>query len=203
MKEIVSFERIIDKIFIIRGLKVMLDRDLAELYGVETKVLKQAVRRNINRFPDDFMFELTKNEIDSLRSQIVTLNEASKRGQHVKYLPFAFTEHGVVMLASILNSHRAIDLNVQIVRAFNQLRKTIISNEKLENRIQQLEEIFDINIRLLDSKIDKNSGILQERIKKNTDKIQLLINLLVSPEFEPDKINQIGFEVKEDNKSIK
>jgi hypothetical protein len=104
MKTLVPIELIASKIYLIRGIKVMLDRDLAELYGVETKVLKQAVRRNIDRFPDDFMFELTKGENQSLRSQNVTL----KRGQHSKYLPFAFTEQGVAMLSSVLNSDRAI-----------------------------------------------------------------------------------------------
>ena len=104
MATLIPIELIASKIYLIRNVKVMLDRDLAELYGVETKVLKQAVRRNIDRFPTDFMFELTKNEYQSLRSQIVTL----KRGQHSKYAPFAFTEHGVLMLSSVLNSERAI-----------------------------------------------------------------------------------------------
>jgi hypothetical protein len=97
MTELVPIELIASKIYMIRGIKVMLDRDLAELYGVETKVLKQAVRRNIDRFPDDFMFQLTKGENQFLRSQNVTL----KRGQHSKYLPFAFTEHGVAMFTPL------------------------------------------------------------------------------------------------------
>ena len=97
MPNLVPVERIASKIYLIRDIRVMLDRDLAELYGVETKVLKQAVRRNIKRFPDDFMFELTEDENRALRSQNVTL----KRGQHSKYLPFAFTEHGVAMLSSV------------------------------------------------------------------------------------------------------
>ncbi len=197
MKEIVPSEGIMNKIYVIRGIKVMLDRDLAGLYEVETKVLKQAVRRNIKRFPEDFMFELTKEEFNNWRSQIVTSN-SDKMG--LRYSPMAFTEHGVAMLSAVLNSKRAIDVNIQIFRAFNQLRKAIISTDKLQNRIQQLEEIFDINIRLLDSKIDKNSAILQERIKKNTDQIQLLINLLISPEFEPEKGRQIGFEVSKEKR---
>ena len=125
MDTTVPVERITSKIYLIRGMKVMLDRDLAELYGVETKVLKQAVRRNIKRFPEDFMFELTKSEEKSLRSQIVTL----KRGQHAKYLPFAFTEQGVAMLSSVLNSERAIEVNIQIMRAFTQLRQMLADGQ--------------------------------------------------------------------------
>ncbi|MBF0472631.1 MAG: ORF6N domain-containing protein [Nitrospirae bacterium] len=100
-KELIPQERIEGKIFIIRGKKVIIDKDIAELYEVETKILNQAVKRNIERFPDDFMFQLTKDEYDSLRSQIVTL----KRGQHRKYLPYAFTEQGVAMLSNSVKSH--------------------------------------------------------------------------------------------------
>jgi len=113
-KDIIPVEIIENRILLIRNKKVMLDRDLAELYGVETKVLKQAVRRNIKRFPVDFMFELKSDEERSLRSQNVTL----KRGQHSKYLSFAFTEQGVAMLSSVINSERAIEVNIQIMRAF-------------------------------------------------------------------------------------
>ena len=114
MTKIVPIESIVNKIIFLRGEKVLLDRDLAKLYGVETKVVKQAVRRNIKRFPSDFMFELTKEENLSLRSQNVTL----KRGRHSKYLPFAFTEQGVAMLSTVLNSERAIEVNIQIIRIF-------------------------------------------------------------------------------------
>jgi hypothetical protein len=112
MPTVIPVERIEKLIYLIRGQKVMLDRELAELYNVKTKVLKQAVRRNIKRFPKDFMFELTKQENQSLRSQNVTL----KRGQHSKYLPFAFTEQGVAMLSSVLNSDRAIQVNIHPVK---------------------------------------------------------------------------------------
>jgi hypothetical protein len=112
MTELVPVELIASKIYLIRGIKVMLDKDLAELYGVETKRLKEQVRRNIERFPHDFMFELTKDEYQALRSQIATL----KRGQHSKYAPFAFTEHGVLMLSSVLNSERAIQVNIYPVK---------------------------------------------------------------------------------------
>ena len=112
MTTLVPIELIASKIYLIRELKVMLDRDLAELYGVETKRLKEQVRRNIERFPQDFMFELTKDEYQALRSQIATL----KRGQHSKYAPFAFTEHGVLMLSSVLNSERALQVNIYPVK---------------------------------------------------------------------------------------
>lgn len=134
MTSIISTESIVNKIVFLRGEKVLLDHDLAELYGVETKVLKQAVRRNIKRFPDDFMFELTKEENQSLRSQNVTL----KRGQHSKYSPFAFTEQGVAMLSSVLNSERAIEVNISIMRAFVQLRKMIVSHDKLARKLAEL-----------------------------------------------------------------
>jgi len=116
MNNLIPAEKITSKIYLIRGHKVILDRDLAELYGVANKVLKQAVKRNISRFPSDFMFQLSSDEQRSLRSQIVTL----KRGQHAKYLSFAFTEQGIAMLSSVLNSERAIQVNIQIMRAVHQ-----------------------------------------------------------------------------------
>ena len=111
MTDLIPVENISSKIFIIRGQKVMLDKDLAELYGIETRVLKQAVRRNIKRFPEDFMFQLTFKEESSLRSQIVILEG---KGKHSKYLSMAFTEQGVAMLSSVLKSDRAIQVNIQI-----------------------------------------------------------------------------------------
>ena len=113
-----------NKVHTLRGCKIMLDFDLAELYEIETKVLKQAVRRNIERFPDDFMFELTREEYLSLRSQIVTLEKG--KGRHAKYLPFAFTEQGVAMLSSVLNSYKAIQVNITIMRAFVSIRQHYI-----------------------------------------------------------------------------
>ena len=132
-------ENIAQHIFYIRGEKVMLDINLAQLYSVETKVLKQAVRRNIKRFPSDFMFELTLEEYKSLRLQFVTL----KRGQHSKYPPFAFTEQGVAMLSGILNSDRAIEVNIAIMRTFVQLRKLMDSNKDLARKVDQLEQKYD------------------------------------------------------------
>lgn len=129
------------KIQTIRGYQVILDFDLAELYEVSTKTLKQTVRRNIERFPDDFMFELTQMEYRILRSQIVTLE--SGRGKHSKYPPFAFTEHGVAMLSGILNSHKAIKTNIVIIRAFIALRKYALNFSELEQQIAKLEARFE------------------------------------------------------------
>ncbi len=128
-------EILMKKIYLIRGHKVMLDSDLSEIYNVGTKVLKQAVRRNIKRFPDDFMFELTLDENEILRSQIVTL----KRGQHSKYLPFAFTEQGVAMLSSVLNSERAIMVNIQIMRIYVRIREMIMLDKDISQRIESIE----------------------------------------------------------------
>ena len=139
MTNIVPIESVTEKIYLIRGVKVMLDKDLAALYGVENKVLKQAVRRNIDRFPFDFMFELSKKEYQSLRSQNVTL----KRGQHSKYLPFVFTEHGVAMLSSVLKSEKAVQGNIQIMRAFIKMRQMYISHDDLKQKIIAMERKYD------------------------------------------------------------
>ena len=133
--------KIIDKIYWVRDLKVMLvpiaiGIDLAELYMVETKQLKRQVRRNIERFPEDFMFELNKEEYESLRSQFGTL----KRGEHSKYLPMAFTEQGVAMLSSVLNSNLAIEVNIQIIRVFSKMRAMILSNKDILLRLKQVEK---------------------------------------------------------------
>jgi hypothetical protein len=132
-------ERIEKAILLIRDEKVILDRTLAELYGVETKHLKRAVRRNIRRFPSDFMFELTKEEYESLRYQFGTL----KRGEHSKYLPLAFTEQGVAMLSSVLNSNRAIEVNILIMRAFVRLRGMISSHKELLRKLEDMEKKYD------------------------------------------------------------
>jgi len=128
----------------IRGQKVMLDRDLATLYGVTTKVLNQAVKRNLERFPDDFMFRLTDVEVigvqgDGLRSQFVTL----KRGHHLKYQPLAFTEQGVAMLSSVLGSPRAVQVNIAIMRVFVRLRELMATHKDLARRIDELEKKYD------------------------------------------------------------
>jgi hypothetical protein len=121
----------------LRGHKVLLDADLAALYGVETKVLLQAVRRNLERFPQDFMIQLTATEWRALRSQIVTLKRGP--GQHRKYLPYAFTEQGVAMLSSVLNSDRAIAVNIEIMRAFVGMREMLASNKDLARKLDELE----------------------------------------------------------------
>ena len=133
-----------NKIYEIRGQKVMLDFDLAEMYGVETKRLKEQVRRNIERFPVEFMFELTKEEVQFSRSQFATLKTG--QGHNIKYLPFAFTEYGIVMLSSVLKSKTAVEVNINIIRAFVRMRQYLLSNipkkelEELKQRIEYLEE---------------------------------------------------------------
>ncbi|MEF3691465.1 MAG: ORF6N domain-containing protein [Candidatus Moraniibacteriota bacterium] len=162
-------EVIENKIFLIRGKKVMLDRDLAVLYGVETRVLNQAVRRNIDRFPEDFMFQLTKIEMENFsRSQNVIL----KRGQNIKYNPYVFTEQGVAMLSSVLRSKRAIQVNIQIMRTFTKIREMIISNKELRLKIEALERKYDNKFQIV---FDAIRGLLmaqsREKFVKNNKKI--------------------------------
>ena len=133
--QLVVVDNIETLIKVIRGQQVMLDKDLATLYGVEAKVLNQAVKRNVERFPDDFRFQLTKEEC--LRSQIVTLNE--KQGQHLKYMPYAFTEQGVAMLSSVLRSQTAIEVNIQIMRAFVSMRHFMVNNASVFSRLETIE----------------------------------------------------------------
>lgn len=138
MGKVVPVERITTKIYLIRNIKVMLDRDLAELYEVETRVLKQAVRRNIKRFPSDFMFELTYQELRNLRSQFVMSSWGG-----VRRPPMAFTEQGVAMLSSVLKSDRAIQVNIQIMRAFTQLRQMLSTHKDLQRKIEEMESKYD------------------------------------------------------------
>jgi hypothetical protein len=168
----VPIERIANKIYFIRETKVMFDRDLAELYGVETKVLKQAVRRNIKRFPNDFMFELTKDEFENLRSQIVTSSWGGAR-----YIPMAFTEQGVAMLSTVLKSDRAIQVNIQIMRAFTQLRQMLSTHKDLKRKIESMEK-----------KYDQQFQVVFEAIKQ-----------LLTEEGKPKK--KIGFTAKEKQKA--
>jgi len=133
---LIPVERIQRAIYLIRGEKVMLDRDLALLYDVETKALNKAVRRNLERFPADFMFQLTKTEAESSRFQFGTL----KRGQNIKYLPYAFTEQGVAMLSTVLRSDRAVQVNIAIMRAFVQLRQVLGSHAQLARKMDELEK---------------------------------------------------------------
>lgn len=133
-------ERIEHAIYLIRGEKVMLDRDLAALYGVSTKALKQAVKRNMARFPNDFMFVLSDREFQDWRSQFVT-SKADRKG--LRYAPMAFNEHGILMLSTVLNSERAIRVNIEIMRAFVRLRQLIASNDDLARRLNELETKYD------------------------------------------------------------
>ena len=163
---LIPAERIANSIYFIRGEKVMLDRDLAALYGVETKVLKRAVKRNIDRFPEDFMFVLSATEFNNWRSQFVT-SKSDLMG--LRHPPMAFTEHGILMLSSVLNSKRAVHVNIEIMRAFVKLRKILASNVELSRRLDELEKKYDHNFKVV---VD-------------------VIRTLMSPA--PSKRKQIGF----------
>jgi len=152
-------ELVMNKIYLIRDQKIMLDRDLAELYGVNTKVLKQAVRRNITRFPQDFMFEMNKEEFALWRSQIVT-SKVDQQG--LRYMPFCFTEQGVTMISCILNSERAIHVNIQIIRIFTRFRQMLSDNtelrleiEKIKNKLNNHAKNIDIVFQYLDELLDE------------------------------------------------
>ncbi len=147
MTGLVPAERIEQRILLLRGCKVILDSDLARLYRVTTKRLNEQVHRNVKRFPSDFMFQLTKKEDESLRSQIATLKGA--RGQHRKYLPYAFTEHGVAMLSSVLNSERAVQVNIEIMRTFVRLRQMLSSHAELARKLETLEKKYDAQFKVV------------------------------------------------------
>jgi len=152
---IIPSERIVSKIYIIRNKKVMLDRDLAKLYGVQVRVLNQAVKRNIERFPADFMFQLTREEIKIARSQFVTLQRGGWGNS-------AFTEQGVAMLSSVLNSKRAINVNIQIIRTFTKIRELLATNEILQRKMMEMEKKYDGKIK----EIFNTLGLLMiEKIK--------------------------------------
>lgn len=139
-KELIPQDILESKIFIARGHRIMLDRDLAQLYGIEVKRLNEQVKRKIKRFPSDFMFQLSNKDVAELsRSQIATL----KRGQNIKYLPYAFTENGISMLSSVLNTDRAIGVNIQIMRTFNKLRRFLFDNAELRRKLEALERKYD------------------------------------------------------------
>jgi hypothetical protein len=167
--EVVPQQIIESKIYLLRGKKVMLDRDLATLYGVETRTLNQAVRRNLNRFPEDFMFQFTTEEMENWKSQIVISNK-EKKG--LRKRPYAFTENGVAMLSSVLSSERAVEVNIQIMRTFTRLREMILTHKELAHKLAQLER----------------------KIGKHDDEIKTIFNairqLMVPPE---PKKRKIGF----------
>jgi hypothetical protein len=147
MKALIPVELIEKKILLIRGKKVMLDADLAELYQVETFNLNKAVKRNIDRFPQDFMFQLTKQEADSLRFQIGMSKTEGRGGR--RYLPYVFTEHGVAMLSTVLNSERAVKVNIEIMRAFVRLRQMLASNAELARKLDALEKKYDAQFKVV------------------------------------------------------
>ncbi len=178
----ITDKTVIDKIYHIRGKKVMLDRDLAEMYGVETSQLKRQVKRNIDRFPDDFMFEMNKEELQNWRSQFGISNE-DKMG--LRYTPFCFTEQGVAMLSSVLSSKTAINVNIQIIRIFTRIREVLLTHKDVLLKMEQLEK-----------KMLKQD----EKTNKHEEEIQLIFNALkklLNPPTEP--MRKIGFKhAKED-----
>lgn len=149
-------ETVLDKIYVIRNQKVLLDRDLAQLYGIETKRLNEAVKRNLSRFPEDFMFQLNSYEFENLKSQFATSSWGGNRK-----LPYAFTEHGILMLSSVIHSDQAISVNIQIMRLFTQMRQWILDHSELQEKIQHLEQKVDNhdkNIELVFSYLDELSA---------------------------------------------
>ncbi len=169
---LIPIERVEKSIFLLRGQKIMLSNHLSGLYGVETKVLVQAVKRNINRFPKDFMFQLSKKEFENLKSQFVTSSWGGAR----RALPYAFTEQGVAMLSSVLNSKKAIKVNIQIMRAFVKLREILSTHKELAQKLKELE-----------LKIDSHDHQIQA--------IFDVINQLLIPPEKPKK--KIGFTIEE------
>jgi len=161
MKNTIPVERIVTKILLIRKKQVMLDKDLAELYGVETRHLVQGVKRNIERFPSDFMFQLSDNEFKILRSQIVTSRWGGRR-----YPPYVFTEQGVAMLSSVLKSERAVKVNIAIMRAFVQMRRMFQNHADLLRKIEAMEKKYDANFKIVFEAIKKLMEPLPAKPKK-------------------------------------
>jgi phage regulator Rha-like protein len=174
---LVTPESVERAIIVLRGRRVILDSELAALYGVTVSVFNQAVKRNMERFPADFAFQLTREEHESLRSQIVILKAG--RGAHRKYLPYVFTEHGAVMAASVLNSPKAVDMSVEVVRAFVRLRQILAANRQLAARVDDLERKMNQS----NAAHSKNIGTLFDAVR----------NLMTAPE-KPKR--QIGFQTK-------
>lgn len=167
---VVTLEQVERRIYVIRDQKVMLDSDLAELYGVETKNLNRAVKRNITRFPDDFRFQLNAVELENLRFQIGTSSSRNYGGR--RYMPYVFTEQGVAMLSSVLNSERAVQVNIAIMRAFVNMRKMLLTNEDVSKKLAAIE---------------KKLGIHDENFKRVFTAIRLMMNPPVKEQ------NQIGY----------
>ena len=176
MDELIPIQNLI---YEIRGHKVMLDSDLARLYGVETKVLNQSVKRNIKRFPTNFMFQLNKEEWRNLRSQFVTFSNDSR-----KFLPFAFTEQGVAMLSSILRSEKAIQINIHIMNTFVQMRKYALSQTSKNSEIDELRKMLMLHIDNTDNRFNENEATIRQ-----------IINVLNNLIEKPRETKQIGFNV--------
>ncbi len=179
--EITTINTIENKIFTIRGQKVMIDRDLAMLYGVELKKLNQSVKRNIKRFPKNFMFQLSQPEWDILRSQIVTANSNISK---VRYLPFVFTEHGVTMLASVLNSDKAIEISIKIVETFIALRQYAMLQTSKNSEVVELKKILMLHIENTENRFNENEATIKQII-------EVLNNLIEKPK----DTKQIGFTI--------
>ena len=192
-RDYADLESIKTRIYDIRGLKVMLDSDLAELYEVEVKYLKRQVNRNIERFPKDFMFELTHEEYDSLRGQIGTLK--SGRGQHTKYLPYVFTEEGVAMLSGVLRSKTAIQENINIMRAFVLIRQTVAAWQSTNLKVEQLSHKVDqLNAYIEEILHDQNDVNEQQEVTNNEIAIQIeMIN---------DALDQLRFKPQQSRTRI-
>jgi len=167
---IVAEENILNRIYMVWDQKVMIDRDLAELYGVETKRLKEAVRRNVNRFPPDFMFEMNIKELENWRTQFASSKEDI---QGLRYAPFCFSEQGVTMVSCILNSERAISVNIQVIRVFSKMRGALMMNKDIFLRLEQLEK----RIMHQDKKINKN----EEDVRVIIETLKKLINTAKEP----------------------
>ncbi len=175
---VISDEKVISKIYLLRGQKVMLDRDLAEMYGVETRTLNQAVKRNVSRFPEDFMFQMTEEELEEWKSQIVISN---KEKMGLRKLPYVFTEQGVAMLSGVLSSDTAIEVNIRIMRVFTKLRQALLANHDILLKLEQLDK------RLINMGHD---------VKMHDGEIETIFELIkeiMAEKMRPRPRNPIGF----------
>ena len=177
LQALVMEQKILNRIYVVRGEKIMLDRDLAELFGVETRVLKQAVKRNIERFPKDFMFGMTNKEIDSMVSQNVIPSKSYFGGA----TPFCFTEQGVTMLSCILNSNTAIEVNIRVVRVFVKMREYALTHKEILLKLAKLEKEVSSN--------NKSA----ERNSKDIENIFIVLKELIEKDAKPIQRNKIGF----------
>ena len=176
LQALVAEQKILNKIYTIRGEKVMLDKDLAEMYGVETRVLNQSIKRNLNRFPKDFMFQLSEKEFKNLISQNVTSSWGGTRK-----LPYAFTEQGVAMLSSVLNSETAIEVNIRIIRVFTKMREFALTHKEILMQLAKLEKEVSSN--------NRNT----ERNSNDIENIFMVLKELLTKESKPTPRNKIGF----------